>query len=71
MTAQSTCPIRRKEFVEVVLALFPPLASVFNLSNYSRWIGGLERICFACGGSSPVSPGIHDAANARRLSDTD
>ena len=31
----------------------------------------LERICFACGGSSPVSPGIHDAANARRLSDTD
>jgi hypothetical protein len=31
----------------------------------------LERICFACGGFSPVSPGIHDATNARRLSDTD
>ena len=30
-----------------------------------------ERICSACSGFSPVSPGIHDAPNARRLSDTD
>ena len=31
----------------------------------------LERICSVCGGLAPVSPGIHDATNARRLSDSD
>ena len=41
------------------------------LSDADRALGRLERICFVCGGFSPVSPGIHDAPNARRLSDTD
>ena len=52
-------------------------------ANFDRWATGPggtptaisdtdpASICFACGGFSPVSPGIHDATNARRLSDTD
>jgi hypothetical protein len=47
------------------------LVKTFPGINVLLFMPYLARICFACGGFSPVSPGIHDAANAIRLSDTD